>query len=796
MFKNYFKTAFRNLLKHKMHAFINILGLVIGIACCLIILLFVQDELSYDRFHAGADDMYRIVSKAEVGGRTVNLPTSPAPMARAMKNDFPEVISAVTVADMRKSLMVYNDRQFYENGIILADSTLFDVFSFNLLKGNPKTALADVHSVILSEETAKKYFGGDDPMGKVIRMENKFDLKVTGIVEKPRQSHFTFDMLIPIQILNEIIAEGYTRFWVDLSNYTYFRLGKNASPSDLEAKLPAFVEKYCGNDLRKYGVKWEPTFQSLTDIHLYSKFEVDIGTPGDIKYVYIFSAIALFVLLIACLNYMNLSTARSANRAKEVGLRKVVGANRGELMRQFLIESLVLTFIGLTLAVGVVLLSLSCFNAFIGKELSLFDNPVLFIAGILGITVFIGVLAGSYPAFFLSSFNPIDVLKGKFKAGAKSAGFRMALVIIQFTISIILIISTAMVYKQLRFIQNKKLGFNKEQVIVVPMRDPSLQAKYESIRAEIGRIPSVTGVAASSDMPCRGKMVNLFVPEGAKDNEGQAMQSYRVDYDFIDVMGMEMAQGRKFSKDMKTDEAQAFIINETAAKSLGWEQPIGKRWKWVSGDGNREGTVIGVVKDFHTMSLHQPVEPVVMCINRDEWNNAIIRFQTDNVLQTVGAIETKWKAIDPSRPFEYYFYDEVFEDLYRTENKLMAVVGYFSMLAIFVACLGLFGLASFTAEQRTKEMGIRKTLGATMANIVLLLSKEFTKWVIIANVIAWPAAYYAMDHWLQNFAYRTDIGIAVFIASGTAALLIALLTVSFQSVKTALANPIESLRYE
>lgn len=796
MFRNYLKTAFRNLLKHKMHAFINILGLVIGIACCLIILLFVQDEIRYDRFNANSGDMYRVISKAELSGRALNLPTSPAPMAQALKSDFPEVISAVTINDFGKSLLTYNDKQFYEENIILADSTLFDVFSFHLIKGNPKTALAETHSVLMTAETAHKYFGGEDPMGKVIRLENKYDMKVTGIVEKPRRSHITFDIIIPIGIMNEVSFENYTRLWINLSDFTYLKLTPGTDPSELAGKFPAFAQKYCGKEMDQYGIKWEPGLQPLTDIHLYSKFEVDIGTPGDIKYVYVFSAIALFVLLIACLNYMNLSTARSANRAKEVGLRKVVGANRGELMRQFLIESLVLTFIGLALAVGVVLLSLSYFNTLTGKELSLFDNPVLLVVGILGITIFIGVLAGSYPAFFLSSFNPIDVLKGKFKAGAKSAGFRMALVIIQFTISIILIISTVMVYKQLRFIQDKKLGFNKEQVMVIPMRDSAIQSKYETIRAEIGKNPSVEGIAAASGMPCRSKMVNLYVPEGAKTNETVAMQSYRVDYDFLDVLGMEMLQGRKFSRDMKTDETQAFIINEAAARSLGWNNPIGKRWKWISGFGDREGTVIGVVKDFHTMSLHQPIEPVVMCINRDEWNNVVIRFQTDNVFQTVKDIEAKWESIDHSRPFEYYFYDEVFEELYRTENKLMTIISYFSILAIFVACLGLFGLASFTAEQRTKEMGIRKTLGATMANIVLLLSKEFTKWVVIANVIAWPAAYYAMDQWLQNFAYRADIGFAVFFSSGVAAMLIALLTVSYQSVKTALANPIESLRYE
>ena len=800
MLKNYLKIAFRNLKRYKGYSFINIAGLAIGMAVCVLIMIWAQDELSYDQFHEKRDRVYRLIMDIQAG---INLhtPLSLTPAAKAIVRDFPEVINAVRISRPSRVTMKYEDKVFQEEMVGYAENSIFDIFTFPFVSGDSKSALETAYSIVITESMAKKYFGSENPLGKILRIDNEQDYAVTGVVKDiPQNSHFTFNMLRSFETLYKEKDVNDDR-WLDIRFYSYLLLDKQADAGELEQKLPAFVDKYMGQRLKAIGGSLKFFLQPLVQIHLYSDFEQDISVNGDIAYVILFSGIALFILIIAGINFINLSTARSATRAKEVGMRKTLGAVRSRLIGQFLGESLIYSYLAMILSVVLLKLFIPLFNGLIGRELSAnFIQAPWLIAVFMGLAAFIGVFAGSYPAFFLSSFQAVSVLKGRIKAGASNSRFRRSLVVFQFAISVALIIGTLTVYKQIVFMKNRKLGFDKEYVIVISGMNDSMRKSYRSIRNELMNLPGVVDVGASDIVPSRGRLVAPFLPEGFAENQVQTMDYLDVDAHYIPAMGMEIATGRNFSEDFGTDPDESVIINETAAKKFGWDDPVGKKFIFRTGEGSDRKTinmsVIGVVKDFHMRSLRERIEPLIIFYDYSSLRSFSIRIASDNIVHTMSLLEKKWNEFEPNKPFNYLFLDDAFDSQYRGEEKFRNITLYFSLLAIFIGCLGLFGLASFTAEQRTKEIGIRKVLGATNLNIVYLISKEYTWLVLLANIIAWPVAYYAMNRWLQNFAYRINIGLWTFLLAGALAFVIALLTVSFQAIKAALANPVDSLRYE
>ncbi|MDZ7304890.1 MAG: ABC transporter permease [candidate division KSB1 bacterium] len=789
MFKNHLKIAARNLLKYKVYSFINIAGLAIGMACCLLILLYVQHELAYDHFHEKADRIYRILRHGRVQDSDYTIPVNPAPLAETLVREFPEVLAATRMLSVKafaECVVKYADKQFVENRILFADSTFFDIFTFSLLLGNSRTALDKPNRVVITEAMAQKYFGDENPMGKTLRINigGNADLAftITGVAKDvPPNSHFHFDFLPSLVTLDWSRSTS----WGQNAFYTYFLLSKGYSAAQLEAKLPQLVQKYIARTMQ-----FDDRFfvQPLTAIHLRSNYDLELEPNSDIIYVYIFSIIAFIVLLSACINFMNLATARSANRVREIGVRKVLGASRGQLLRQFLSESTILSVIAVLFAVGLLELFLPLFNRLAERQIAVdFTSNSFLLAGLIGMGLLVGILAGSYPAFFLSSFRPIVALRGKPQQGTRGAWLRSGLVFLQFAISIVLIIGTFVVERQLHYVRNKRLGFDKEHVVVIS-RASALGPRWQAFKHELMWSPNVIHTAGSSSVPGRYFDSTVFEAEGM--DESQRLWYVFADEGFIETMGMEMVAGRNFSPEFAT-ETSAFILNETAVKKLGWENAVGKK---LAGNA-RTGAIIGVVKDFHFESLHQEIHPLVMLFATSP-SYLSVRVRQANLHQTLTFLEEKWRSFVPDQPFEYSFLDEAFDKLYRSEERLEQIFGYFSTLAIFIACLGLFGLASFTAEQRTKEIGIRKVLGASVASILFLLSKDFGKLVLLANFIAWPVAWYAMNRWLQNYAYRIEIGWWVFALAGGLALIIAFATVSTQAFKAALANPVQVLRYE
>ncbi len=800
MLKNYLKIAFRNLKRHKGYSFINISGLAIGMAVCMLIFLWVLNELSFDRFYERADRICRLTMDIEIGSM-LHTPVSLTAAGPALVEDFAEVITAARVDRPRRISVKYKETVYQEAGIGFAENAIFDIFSFPFVNGDPKSALEAPNTVVITESMAEKYFGDSDPLGKILRFNNEADFSVTGVVKDiPPNSHFRFNMLRSFQTL---IAEGSVRddMWFDIRFFTYLLLDEHTNPQKLEQKLPGFIDKHIGDAMKATGGAVRLFLQPLKKIHLYSDFERDISANSDITYVYLFSAIAIFVLLIAGINFVNLSTARSATRAREVGMRKTLGAIRGRLIGQFLGESMIYSIIAAGMAILLIRLFLPYFNSVIGSELSLnfFQTPWL-LAAFLGMAVIVGVFAGSYPAFILSSFPPVHVLKGLLKAGSSHSRFRKILVVFQFFISIALIASTIIVYRQIIFMKNKELGFNKEHVVILPRLSESLRKSYRSIRNELMNLSGILDVGASDLVPSRGHLVGTFFPEGFADDQVISLDYMNVDAHYIPTMGIEIIEGRNFSEDFVTDPNESVLINETAAKKIGWENPLGKRFVFRPPPG-REGevtfmSVIGVVKDFHLQSLRERIEPLIIFYDYDSLVTLSIRIAPDNIPHTMGLIENKWRVLDPNRPFNFLFLDDSFDSLYRQEDRLKTITFYFSFLAVLIGCLGLFGMASFTAERRTKEIGIRKVLGASVPGIVRLLAKEFMILVIVANLIALPVAYFAMSRWLQSFAYRMNIHPIIFVLAAVISFSIALITVSYQAIRAALANPVDSLRYE
>ncbi len=819
MFKNYIKIAIRNLFKHKIYSLINISGLTIGMTCCILILLFVQDELSYDRYHEKAGQIYRVERKGNFQGMDYQTSTTAHPFGPALVRDFPEIEDKVRLWPVELSVRDFN-MQFTEERIFFSDASLFEVFSFSLKKGNPKTALTEPNSIVLTEKMAARYFADIEPMGKTLNVawdDSLLNLKVTGILsDLPQNSHFKTDFFASYGTLNTLL-DGQLEAWVSNSIKTYLLLSKEVSIPALEAKFPDFLEKYMGNQARQIlGENADLNklvrliLRPITDIHLYADLQHEIEANGSIATVYVFSAIAVLILIIAAINFMNLATARSGGRAREVGLRKVVGANRSLLIKQFLGESVLLAFIALFLAILLAELALPYYNAFTLKNLAIdyFGNPSV-ILGLTGIVLFIGIFAGLYPAFFLSSFQPIMVLKGTFnaKTKGKSSFLREGLVVLQFSISLVLIISTIIVSNQLDFVKNKELGFNKEQVVVVPILDSALPEKLDVIKAELKQNASVLSVAASSKFPgSPGFSDTVWRRDGGEGDDFIIIQQFTVDHDYLSTIGTEMIAGRFFDKKYITDADAGVILNESAVKDLGWtsvDEAVGKNVEFPIGINPPtygKAEVIGVVQNFHFKSLHQKIEPLVLHMGLNDRFSTVgflsARISSNDVAGTVSFMEEKWQQFSPNFPFEYSFLDEKFDSHYRAEQRMQNIFSYFTGLAIFVSCLGLLGLASFTAEQRTKEIGIRKVLGASESNVVLLLSREFVKLVAIANIIAWPVAYLAMNNWLEDFAYRTSITVGTFVLAGLLVLVFAILTVSFQAIKAATANPVDALQYE
>ena len=811
MLHNYLKVALRNLVRHLSFSVINLVGLSVGLTCCLSIYLFVQDEFNYDRFQAKANRVYRVVNQRTTEGKQSQFAVTPPAYGPTLKANFPEVQQMVRLFALgNKPLVTYQDKKFFESDVLLADSTFFDVFSFPLIRGNPKQALLGANTLVISESMARKYFGDQDPINKQLTISGagSTPFRVTGVMnDLPTQSHLKVNAVGSLSTLKASIPPGILEKWLWQQFYTYIVLPEGYNPDQLQAKLPALLTRYAKSELDKIGITYQTRLQPLTDIHLRSSdLEYDIAQKGNIRYVYALIIIAVFALLIACFNFMNLSTARSITRAKEVGLRKAIGAERGQLIKQFLGQSLLLTALAMLVALAITALILPFFTDWVDKSLSLriLMQPQV-IVGLMVAIVVVGGLAGVYPAFFLSGFRPVQVLTGSGVQPSKQGAIslRKTLVILQFTASTVLIIGTAVVFSQLRYIQQKDLGFADEQAIVLPLRTPAMREGYEAIKTDLLRNPNIRAATA-----CYGIPGGLFAGDGIRlpgKTEEISTNMFIIDPDYIPTLGMHLVAGRNFSRSYGTDLNEGFILNESAVRTFGLgspQQALGKEilWpKWIPGnpaDTLKRGRVIGVVKDFNYKSLHQKIEPIVMHIFPAAFSSLVVRVQPTNLAATLAFLKEKWQTQAPDWPFEYQIVNQEFAQFYRSEQLFGRLFSLFTSLSIFIACLGLFGLATFMAQQRTKEIGVRKVLGASVVSIAVLLSKDFLKLVLIAIVIASPIAWYAMNSWLADFAYRITIEWWMFALAGILAVGIAFLTMSYQSVKAALVNPVKSLRSE
>jgi putative ABC transport system permease protein len=793
MFKNYLKIATRNLLKQKGYSFINVAGLATGIAACFLIFLWVRDELAYDRFHAKADRIYRALWEARFGDNEWKIPLVGVPLAEALEKEFPEVEETVRLYAGGMTLR-HGDEYVREQSFVFAEESFFGVFTVDFISGNPETALRDPDAVVLTAETAQKYFSNQNPLGQTIEINDGRLLRVTGVVKSfPPQSHFHFSFLASIKTLPRF--EQRQQNWGAASVYTYLVLRPEANLTALEAKLKTYIDKnVAGESFSQPGNFTRYPLQPMLDIHLRShlQYELDPASAGNQAYVYLFSMIAFFILVLACINFVNLATARSMKRAREVGIRKVLGSYRSQLVRQFLAESLVVITVAILAALVFAELILPAFNQFTGKQLAIdFWKSPFAITVMAGLALVVTILAGAYPAFYLSSFWPVQALKGRLATHSRKDRLRQGLVAAQFCISIGLIIGTLVVRKQLEFTQNKRLGFDKDHVLIV-QRAGALGDKHIAFRNRLISHPLVAGASAAQNLPGQHFDSTVFTLEQPANYENTSLTYDLVDESYVDVLKLNIIDGRNFSTAFATDSS-AFIINQAAARAIGWDEPLGKR---LSLGDFYQGPVVGVVEDFHFESLHHEVKPILFLFNWQRPSYLAVRLKPGNVAEGIAAVRDVWKEFVQTTPFEFSFLDQDYQKLYDGEQRMSKVFMTFSVLAIFIACLGLFGLASFTVEQRTKEVGIRKVLGASVAGIIGLLSSEFAKLVLISNLIAWPVAYFAMNKWLQEFAYRINLSIGEFLFAAALAVFIALLTVSYQAIRAALANPAEALRYE
>jgi len=805
MLKNYLKIAWRTLLRKKAYSAINITGLAIGITCCILIMLYVQDELSYDRYNTNFNQIYRVLHSYR-NAKDADKNTAPAPeqyqvwgnapTAPALAADFPEIKKTVQFTSPNTFLLEHGDKHFQEEGVVFTDSTVFDVFSWKMLAGNPRQALVAPNSIVLTRSMAKKYFGDENPVGKTLRVENQETFTVTGMMEDvPANSHLSFHALVSMTTFIKWRPEIFNE-WGYIDFYTYFLLPEQTDIKALEARIPGYVSRhYPKNNNDLYTVAFEP----LSAAYLHSKALRQPGPTGSLSNVYIFSVIGLFILLIACINFVNLSTARSMERAREVGVRKAVGAYQQGLIYQFLTESILISFAAVLLSIILIIITLPFVAEIAGKPftysllLSWKISPVLILMPFL-----LGLMAGSYPAWVLSRFRPVEVLKGQFRSSNKGVALRKGLVVVQFSLSVALIAGTMIVYSQLRHMRSHTLGFRQDQMLVIDYGgDQKVNESVEAIKATLAENPAVQSISASRAVP------GDFYPNGTThiesksgDMKSETPAMYEIDYDFIPVYEMKMAAGRAYSRNFPADDTASLLINEAAMKQYGYSNPediVGKRFEqW-----GRKGTVIGVVKDFNYQSLHKKVEPLAMRMAPpSSLNKLSLRIKTDHLSQTLKELERTWSTLAPQRPFLYNFLDQSFNTQYKQDARFGELFAAFAGLTIFIACLGLFGLATYTTEQRVKEIGVRKVLGASVTNIVTLLSSDFVKLVLIAILIATPAIWWAMQEWLQGFAYRVTIQWWMIGIAGVLSVTTALLTVSMLAVKAALMNPVKALRSE
>jgi len=774
MFKNYLKITLRTIKRQPGYSLINILGLAIGMACCILILLWVQDEFSFDKFHSNYNNLYRTLPTVE----DTTYSSNPLALAPIFKEKHPEVLKAARFTG-RNWLFRYKDKMFSESGGMVDDDFL-KMFSFPLLQGSPETVLADRSSIVLTKRTAEKYFGDEDPIGKSILVSNRNELIVTGVLENlPLNSHLQFDFLASIRLMGARAEQSWS-----YEAWTYVLLQETTLISEFRKKISGFVMEHDKRTNQKVTLGIQP----LAKIHLYS-----IRGTDPVIYVYIFLSIAIAILLIACINFINLATARANTRAKEIGMRKVIGAEKSDLIKQFIGEALLFSLAAMLLALSLVLLLLPAFNILSGKHLSLnLTGSLSSFLSLVGIILITGLVAGSYPALLLSSYKPVNALKGTLRSGSGGFRLRKILVIGQFTATVILLIGTIIMYKQLNFIKNKELGLNKENVIAISMNS-ELRRSYDAFKSELQQNPDIINVTSAWNLPTNIGRINPVYWEGKGPEQYTTMNDASVDYDYFETFEMEVIQGRSFSEDFSTD-IQGYILNEEAFRMTGLKSPLGKLFSiWED-----EGQIIGIVKNFHSRSLHNEIGPIVFTLSQRHGSHSYVfaRLSPGNIPATLSFIQKAATKFAPNNPFDYAFIDEDVNRQYTSDRQTGAIYRYFTFLAILISCLGLFGMASFTAEQRTKEIGIRKVLGASIPNIINQITKEFLVLLAIANLLAWPAAYFLMTRMLNNYAYRTNIPFWAFLAAGTAAVLLALATVSLKILKAACADPVDSLRYE
>ncbi len=773
MIKNYMKIAWRNIKRQKGYSFINITGLAMGIACFLFIALWVFDEFSFDKFHKDVDDIYHVLIHTDVPNNS----TTPVLLGPTLKEEFPEIEEATRFHWFwQNALLSYKDKLFYERWIRAVDPSFFRIFSFPFLRGNPDTALKEPHSIVLSKQAAERYFSKEDPIGKVLTMNQEHELTVTGVIDNTiGNSTLTFNMLVPMEFRILLEGNSYSR-WVNQFVFTFIKLKDNSNPDEVNAKIADVVQRHGGRKdsvlaLLPFGERYFSFFSQKANI-------------------YVFLTIAVFILMIACFNFMNLSTARSARRAKEIGMRKIVGAFRKHIIYQFLGESLFFSFTAVILALALVALLLPLFNTLTGKGILL--NHHFILPASLGLALFTGLAAGSYPALFLSAFQPVKVLKGKLKSGSKSSVLRKALVVTQFALSILLIIGMFVVYKQIDHFQSIGTGYDKDHIVSIPMGRGSEKYfhAFKNALQDETRILGVTGTAAALPF-FNWQQFNIHW-EGKDPNKKISISFNEVDYDFVDTLKIKILDGRSFSREFVSDESASFLINEEMAKLMGKESVVGETLML----GDHPGRIIGVMENFHFQSFRNQIGPLVLLLSPEDADNLLIRIPPEDVSSSLKFLNETWERIIPAYPFQYSFLDDNFDLSFRNMERRGRILNSFAVLAVIISCLGLLGLASFAAEERTKEIGIRKVLGSSASRIVMLLTKEFSRCILIASLIAWPLGYFVMNTWLSRFAYRTKVGLSILIFSSALVLTIALLTVSYQSIRASRANPVDSLRYE
>ncbi len=800
MFWNFFKTAYRNFLRFKGYSFINLTGLVVGFVISIILFLWVSNELNFDRFNKNYDNIHRLCVDLKSGSHMIFPMIMPA-AAELLKQDYPEVEDVVRIQRPFRANVTHNGEKLMQKGVCYADNSLFSIFSFPLVSGEPEELLNLPYTAVISESMAEKYFPGENPVGSVLKIEGQ-EFTITGLMKDiPHDSHFRFNIACSFETLyaeDRVAMEN----WFHIQFYTYLLLKKGSDASDFEKKLPGFVDKYMKEVLEGAGLSLRLFTQPLADIHLYSDLGGEIAPQGNIQYVYLFAGIAVFVLLIACINFINLSTARSVIRALEIGMRKTLGADNNLVRVQFLMESFFYCLFAMVLSIVIIIFLVplleQVYNTTFGlKELTGFTMIFLVIAT----TLLTGLLAGSYPAFYLSRIKPALAVKGGTTSGYKRSAFRNGLVVFQFVISIILITATIAIFNQISYMKGKSPGFNKENLLVIPGAKKLLKEySLTTVRHLFSSVPGVLSIGGSSLVPGRGTQGAIMYPEGFSDSQPQMGEKLFIDENYLPALGIKIIEGRNFSRDYGSDPENSVLINRSAADKFGWKEAVGKTFIYPgskSADSQgRKMSVVGVVSDFHSASMHRQIKPLILYNDIGRINFFVLKIKSENLPETIGQLQKSWDKLLPDLAFDFFFLDDTFDRMYRNEEQFAGITLMFCLFTIFISCLGLFGLAAFMAARRTKEIGVRKTLGATVYNLVFMLTGDFSRWAVLANVIAWPLSYYIINIWLENFAYRIELSILPFIFAALISFTISVLTVVFQAVRAASVNPVESLRYE